>query len=155
MNRETDFARNRATEGEIAGHLLLCDATFVPPLSSRVEISAYAHKLSAYATRFEAWAEGALVGLVAIYCNDASLHLAYIASVSVLPGSQGAGIASQLMEQCIEYVREAGFESIELEVDSENGKALHMYARLAFVARSTPSRNVIMGLNLNESYRNE
>jgi ribosomal protein S18 acetylase RimI-like enzyme len=148
MNRETDFARNRATEGEIAGHLLLCDATFVPPLSSRVEISAYAHKLSAHAIRFEAWAEGSLVGLVAIYCNDASHRLAYITSVSVLPGSQGSGIASQLLEQCIAYVREAGFESIELEVDNENGKALHMYARHGFIARRKSSRNVIMGLNL-------
>jgi len=155
MNRETDFARNRATEEEIAGHLLLCDATFVPPLSSRVEISAYAHQLSAHAIRFEAWAEGALVALVAIYCNDASHHLAYITSVSVLPGSQGAGISSQLMEQCIEHVREAGFESIELEVDSENDKALHMYARHGFITRGKSSRNVIMGLNLSGSHWHE
>jgi ribosomal protein S18 acetylase RimI-like enzyme len=148
MNPRTDFYRNRATEGEIANHLLLCDATFVPPLTSRVEITKYAHKISACATRFEAWAEGSLVGLVAIYCNDTSHRFAYITSVSVLPGSQGSRIASHLMERCIGYLRKVGFEYVELEVDSENGKAIHMYNRHGFTAGKKRDRNVVMGLNL-------
>jgi GNAT superfamily N-acetyltransferase/2-polyprenyl-3-methyl-5-hydroxy-6-metoxy-1,4-benzoquinol methylase len=148
MNWKTEFCCNRATEGEIANHLSLCDANFVPPLSSRVEISEYAHKISVNATRFEAWVEGSLVGLVAVYCNDASHRFAYITSVSVLPGSQGSRIATFLTEQCIRYLRELGFECAELEVHKDNGKAIQLYERLGFIAGKSSGCNLVMGLNM-------
>jgi ribosomal protein S18 acetylase RimI-like enzyme len=148
MNEKADFCCNRATEGELANHLLLCDANFVPPLSSRVEISEYAHKIFVKAIRFEAWAEGSLVGLVAMYCNDTSHRFAYITTVSVLQGSQGNRIASRLMEQCLRYLREFGCEYVELEVDKENGRAIHMYGRHGFIASRSRGGTVVMGLNL-------
>ena len=83
MSGPIEYSLNQATEEEIANHLSRCDADFVPPLSGRVEISSYAHKIAGNATRFEAWAGGALVGLVAAYCNDSERRSAYITTVKI------------------------------------------------------------------------
>ena len=69
---------NKASEIEIAEHLTRCDTDFVPPLSGRVEINDYVQKIFGKATTFEAWSSGALVGLVATYCNDQEKRIAYI-----------------------------------------------------------------------------
>jgi ribosomal protein S18 acetylase RimI-like enzyme len=151
MNPNIEFCRDRATESEIANHLILCDASFVPALSSRVEISKYAHKICFTTTRFEAWAEGSLVGLVAAYCNDPSQRLAYITSVSVLQTFQGCRVALHLMERCIGYSREFGFECVELEVDSENQNAIRLYEKLGFALSKSSGRNVNMELKLGKN----
>ena len=147
MSGLVDFCLNHASEAEIAEHLLCCNSDFVPPLSGRVEISGYAHKIVAKATRFEAWAKGALVGLVASYCNDSARRAAYITSVSVLHGWQGRGIASRLIEQCIGHVKELGFEHIELEVDSENVGAVKLYEKMGFMINGVNGRTTNMHLN--------
>ena len=148
MSLKAEFCRNRATQEEIANHLSLCDANFVPPLSSRLEISEYAEKIFVHALRFEAWEEGSLVGLVAIYCNDTSRRSAYITSVSVLVGWQRNRVASHLIEQCLGYLRDSEFGCVELEVDTENGKAIDMYEKHGFTIGKSSGRTVVMGLNL-------
>jgi ribosomal protein S18 acetylase RimI-like enzyme/2-polyprenyl-3-methyl-5-hydroxy-6-metoxy-1,4-benzoquinol methylase len=147
MSELVEFCLNQATEAEIADHLLRCDADFVPPLSGRVEIDGYAHKIADKAMRFEAWAEGVLVGLVAAYCNDSERCAAYITSVSVLQGWKIRGIASRLMKQCIEHVKEQGFECIELEVDSQNISAAKLYEKMGFIMNRMNDRTAIMHLN--------
>ena len=57
----TEQRLNAATTQDIVDHLTLCDASFAPPLSRRVDISDYAAKLSAHAMRFEAWNDGQLL----------------------------------------------------------------------------------------------
>lgn len=153
MTGEVEFHRNRATEGEIANHLSACDATFVPPLSGRVEIPRYAQKLLLHATRFEAWADGSLVGLVAVYCNGPGRRFAYVTSVSVLPEERGRRIASGLMVRCTEYLRELGFERVELEVDRENEPAIRMYHRHGFIAGDGRGGNLVMHLTLEGDHR--
>jgi ribosomal protein S18 acetylase RimI-like enzyme len=148
MSWEAEFCENRASEEEIAKHLFLCDARFIPPLSSRIEIEGYAHKIFAKATRFEAWAEGSLIGLLAIYCNDSRSRLAYITNVSVLETPPGSRIASQLMERSIGYLRESDCGRVELEVDRENQRAIRLYERYGFVANKVNGRAIIMGLDL-------
>jgi len=150
MNCTPDFCRNRATKEEIEAHLVLCDDTFMPPLSKRVQISDYADKISTNALRFEAWTENLLVGLLAVYCNDTSNGFAYITSVSILPEFQGRRIASQLIRQGIDYLRVSGFEVLELEVDRGHGKAVRLYEEHGFIARRTTGRNLVMNLNLGE-----
>jgi len=88
MSKTLVFTSSQASEVEIAEHLAHCDADFLPPLSSRVEIVDYARKIVAQAARFEAWSGGRLVGLVAMYCNDQERQIAYITSVSVLSKRQ-------------------------------------------------------------------
>lgn len=147
MSGQIEFCLNKASEAEIADHLLRCDADFVPPLSGRVEISRYAHKIAGNATRFEAWAGGALVGLVAAYCNGSERRAAYITSVSVLQGWKGVGVASRLLERCIGHVKERGFERIELEVDGENVGAVRLYEKKSFIVNGVNGRATTMRLN--------
>src|SRR5262249_41382043 len=102
------FSSNRASEEQIAEHLSRCDESFVPPLSGRVEIADYAHKIADMATRFEAW-DGALVGLLAVYCNDHERGVAYVTSVSVLQQWRSRGIPASLVDRCIAHAKAAGF----------------------------------------------
>lgn len=139
---------SKADVAQIAAHLQACDAAFVPPLSGRVDIDAYARKIDDKAQRFEAWHDGELVGLVAAYCNAPDRSVAFVTSVSVLPDWQGRGIASHLLENCIGHIRELGFARIELEVDSGNGAARALYEKHGFIVGSTEGRSVIMTLDL-------
>jgi ribosomal protein S18 acetylase RimI-like enzyme len=149
MSWKAEFRRNRATEEQIAEHLVLCDARFVPPLSGRVEIKQYARKIYTQGMRFEAWAEGALIGLVAIYCNSLSQNQAYITNVSTLGAlPPGAHIATQLLEQGIGYLREYQFKRVDLEVDKGNNKAIRLYERHGFVTNATNGHTLLMRLEL-------
>jgi len=147
MNAKIEICLNRATEAEITGHLYCCDADFIPPLSGRVVISNYARKITEKATRFEVWADGALVGLVAVYYNDSEHRVAYITSVSVLRGWQGLGIASKLMERCIHYAKELSYERIALEVDRDNVAAIRLYMKKGFMWNGCVDRTVSMHLS--------
>lgn len=148
MNEKVFYCVNQSSADEITTHLLRADAAFVPVLSSRVSIPVYAQKLHARAVRFEAWMSGELVGLVATYCNQPNSGKAFLTSVSVQPESQGKGIASRLLGQCIEYVRGLGFCQIGLEVDQRSAPAVALYQRVGFRALSGSGSNVIMSMTL-------
>ncbi len=89
-------------------HLLRCDASFTPPLSSRVDLAAYAEKLVARARRWEAWAEGDLVGLVAVYADASVGGTGFVSNVSVDPPRRGTGVARQLLTDAIGLLRRSG-----------------------------------------------
>ena len=148
MNGAIMFRRGSADIAEITRHLKCCDEAFVPSLSARVGIGEYAAKLHALAERFEAWCGGALVGLVATYCNDPERKTAFVTSVSVESAWLGRGVARQLMGQCVEYARVQGFRRIELEVDAGNANAICLYEKIGFAAGRTDGRSVHMGLQL-------
>lgn len=153
MSAEIEYLSNQASAGQIAEHLLYCDAYFVPPLSGRVEISSYAQKMVDKATRFEAWASGTLAGLVAAYDNNQEKRIAYITSVSVLKEWTGQGIAERLMNQCVEYVKASGMWQIRLEVAAENTPAIKLYEKSGFVAGKTNTLFVTMDIHLKSGER--
>lgn len=132
MSAAVNYVENKASEAEIAEHLLRCDADFVPPLSKRLEINDYAKKIFAHATRFEAWSDNKLLGLVAAYYNDQKNRVAFITSVSVLREWAGKGIAAHLMNQCIEHAKKMGMLQIRLEVASNNRVAIKLYEKTGF-----------------------
>jgi len=142
-----EYLSNKATEAEIAEHLSCCDADFVPPLNGRVEIKDYAKKIANYATRFEAWSGSKLVGLVAAYCNDQEKRRAYITSVSVLREWTGKGIASRLLNQCIEHVKASGMRQVSLEVASGNTSAIKLYEKGDFIMDKANATFISMNLN--------
>lgn len=148
MSAAVEYLSNKASEAEIAEHLTRCDANFVPPLSTRVEIQVFAKKIADRATRFEAWTGGKLVGLVAVYCNDHVGRSAFITSVSVLPAWSGNGIATRLMDQCIEYSQALGMRQINLEVARGNDHAAKLYAKRGFATVKSNAQFVSMSLNL-------
>ena len=146
MNALMDIQRNHASQAQIADHLRACEASFVPPLGQRVEIDAYATKLEAHAERFETWASGELIGLLAVYCNDPARRVAFITNVSVTPQWKGRGIAARVLLACIDHVRQAGFERIELEVDLQNSAATTLYMKHGFAVAATGERTQTLQL---------
>lgn len=148
MSASVVLAENRADEAEIARHLKRCDRDFVPPLSARVAIDDYAHKIAVNAVRFEAWGGNELIGLVAAYCNDLDRRVAFITSVSVQSEWQGQGLASRLMERCIGYVQARGFKGVELEVDKENVAAIKLYEKAGFSGNGAEGRFMRLFLDI-------
>lgn len=132
MSNNIAYSVNRSNVIEIVAHLLHADTSFVPALSSRVDIQSYAQKLHHRAVRFEAWLGQELVGLAASYCNQPGGGKAFLTNVSVWPEYHGQGIAGHLMRQCIEHVRYLGFGAIELEVDQLNLSAVALYQKHGF-----------------------
>jgi GNAT superfamily N-acetyltransferase/2-polyprenyl-3-methyl-5-hydroxy-6-metoxy-1,4-benzoquinol methylase len=150
MSTVIEFRTGHSNQEQVAAHLRVCDGAFVPPLSSRVNVGDYAEKIAAKACRFEAWVNGGLAGLVAAYCNAQDKGKAFITSVSILPGWQGQGIASQLMEDCITYLRGRDFALVELEVTNDNTAAIALYRKHGFAASGTRGPSIVMTLDLDK-----
>lgn len=146
MNAPITYRLNKASALQITEHLARCDADFVPPLSGRVMIEAYAQRIADNTMRFEAWSGGTLIGLVAAYCNDEEMRIAYITSVSVLRAWTGKGIAARLTSRCIKYVTVAGFHQIRLKVASDNIPAIRLYEKNGFVVAQANEPFVTMSL---------
>lgn len=153
MTETPDFYVDRASVAEIAGHLAICDAHFIPPLRQRVDIATYAEKIASSAKRFEAWSDGCLVGLVAMYCNDFVQRCAYITSVSLLPAWFGRGVASCLLKQSIVCARESGVLRVSLAVAASNEAAITLYTRQGFVPDQGGGEVLTMNLNLQTGER--
>ena len=155
MSTTIEYLSNKASEMEIAEHLLRCDADFVPPLSGRVKINDYAKKIAGKAKRFEAWSDDTLVALVAAYCNDLEKGIVYITSVSVLKEWMGRGMAARLMSQCVEYAKSSGMRQISLEVASANLPAIRLYEKIGFVTGKANPPFVSMDLYLKSAKKHE
>lgn len=128
--------------------LRTCDAAFVPPLSARVDVNAYARKLAAHARLFEAWDGGQLAGLLAMYCNDTAGGKAFITSVSVAPGYARRGIAGSLLRQAVAAARAAGMRVLALETGAGNAAALALYRKYGFTLTEQVSDMVHLTLDL-------
>ena len=148
MIAKPSYYINKSNALEITEHLRRCNSQFVPPLTVRVNIDQYAIKIFDNAVRFEAMNQEKLLGLVAIYCNDEMKSLAYITSVSVNQELQGMGIASDLVDAGIEYVKSIGFKIIELTVDSKNIKAINLYRKKRFLMHENNSDVIVMRLEI-------
>jgi ribosomal protein S18 acetylase RimI-like enzyme len=145
------YGVNQASAAQLLTHLHACDADFSPALSTRVHMGRYAEKISQNAVRFEAWAAGELVGLVAMYCNDHSTGVAFITHVSVLPTWHGQGIASLLIAQSIQYAWASGMKRIKLSVHRGNGPALALYRKLGFAEEGSETSDTEIRLCLNQA----
>lgn len=127
-----NYQINKATEGEIALHLKRNSDAFLPALDSTVNIAEYAKKIAALSMRFEAWDEQKLIGLVACYFNDENRKNGFITNVSLDKEYGKQGIASKLIENCIEYAKAEMFQNILLEVNVNNSQAIKLYENYGF-----------------------
>ncbi len=128
----TLFRTDSATVDELVAHLEECDDAFVPPLSERVAIPDYAIKLAERATRFEAWSDGRLVGLVATYWPQSPEGPAFITNVSLSADSRGHGLATTLLERCAAAAQERAISHVRLEVERDNARAIRLYTAMRF-----------------------
>jgi N-acetylglutamate synthase-like GNAT family acetyltransferase len=127
------YHTQRANINDLSVHLKQCDSTFIPALSSRLDIDEYARKIIDNAQTIEAWMNNDLIGVVAVYCNSHNQKTAFITNVSVKPGWQGKGIATRLLTYSILNVKKLGFAKIELEVDEKNKIAIALYSKHGFI----------------------
>jgi ribosomal protein S18 acetylase RimI-like enzyme len=148
MSAAVELLLNKAPAAQISDHLRSSDADFVLHLSGRVNIDDYAQKIVSNATRFEAWSNGTLVGLVAAYCNDRETRVAHITNVSVPDEWTGKGIAASLIDRCVAHAKVAGMRQIDLEVAADNLPAVKLYEKCGFVAGNLNEPFVHMTLNL-------
>jgi ribosomal protein S18 acetylase RimI-like enzyme len=138
------YARNTATFQQVVDHLRECDPDFVPRLSDRVDIVEYARKIHRFSERFEAWSDGALVGLVAAYAGTRFNGTCFITDVSVIPKFKHNGIASRLLGECVKYADSAGFAEVRLEVAIGNQAAVRLYEKSGFSVESQDVTSMIM-----------
>jgi ribosomal protein S18 acetylase RimI-like enzyme len=151
MSREgIEFREGTVTQEEIWAHLERCDENFSPRLSCKVDIEDYSKKISAKAQTFEAWSGDTLVGLVAAYLNDRGARRGFITNVSVVKAFMGRGIASALLDRCLDRSRQEGMEAIGLEVSMENREAIRFYEKLGFSELERKGETVLMRLTISE-----
>ena len=112
VKEKITYKTKKANKKEIYLHLIQCNDEFIPKLDTRVNIEEYSNKIEQFAITFEAWNNEQLVGMIATYLNQEN-ELGFITNVSVLKDYMGAGIASKLLEMCINYVANKNFNSLQ------------------------------------------
>lgn len=81
-----------------------------------------------------AFADGELVGSAGIGMirdRDKTRHRAEL-GISIIKPYWGLGIGRELVSACIEMARQAGYLQLELEVVSDNARAVALYEKLGF-----------------------
>jgi 2-polyprenyl-3-methyl-5-hydroxy-6-metoxy-1,4-benzoquinol methylase len=132
---------------EVFNHLNDCSGSFLPILSSYVNIEDYSKKLFYKASRIEAYSENKLIGLIGIYINSDN---SFITNFSILPEFQGIGISKLLLSECILHLRKLFITKITLEVKIVNKKAINFYNKSGFKLTKTNTDNYVMELNIRD-----
>jgi len=145
------YRQSTASADDIHSHLILCSEWFDPPLDSRVDLAVYAEKLFQRSKTFEAWIDGQLRGLVAVYVNSESDQFtAFVSSVSVEREYMGRGIAKILMQCFHRYAREIGVHSIDLEVSANSPNAIGLYKTMGYEAVKQENAIITMTMHFEE-----
>ena len=145
-----EFRINESTSEQIREHLIECSESFIPALSSYVEIESYSTKLHRMSTRIEAYENLKMIGLIALYEQNEP----FITNVSVCPDFIGTGLSQKLLENCISYINSTGHKTLTLEVKKENSRALNFYKKNRFRVIEDKKNSYIMKMN-NSDYDKE
>lgn len=143
-----EYRQGTASVDDIHAHLAACSARHRPALAPRIDLPEYAQKIFRNAVTFEAWAGGALVGLVAAYLNDTAGRTGYVTNVSVTAEHAGRGVASRLMQACVARAAATGMRSLALEVGTANAAAIALYRKLGFAVSGDNGDFTTMRLSL-------
>ena len=144
------YTEGMASEQEIYSHLMKCNESFITNLAKRVNLEEYSKKIFEKAVTFEAWSGDTLVGLVAAYFNDPDGQVGYITNVSTIRTYMGKGIASELMNMCIQYAKQYNVKEIKLEVCKDNNPAIHLYKEFGFMDYKNKDDFMLMKLGVSK-----
>ncbi|MDO6390230.1 GNAT family N-acetyltransferase [Pontibacter sp. BT731] len=109
------------------------DKSYIPKISSQVNLSDYCDKLISKATVFVANINKKDVGLLAIYLNNIEAKTAFISSIGVLTEYRKYKVGQLLIELAITHTKNKEFYSISLEVNRQNIRAIRFYEKNNFV----------------------
>lgn len=123
---------NLVTEEEVYNHLLRCNDSFKPHLSTYVDIKKYSNKITNKSLLFKNYDKNhILIGLIAIYDNE-SVKEGYLTNFSIDPTYIGKGVGTFLLNECVEYFKSLNYNLIRLEVFNVNDRALKFYKSKGF-----------------------
>jgi ribosomal protein S18 acetylase RimI-like enzyme len=115
------------------------DHDFNPPLSSKVNLEEYVEKITQQAKLVIRYTtEREIIGLAVLYCNDLKDLKAYVSLVAVASSQRAKGYAKDMMQEAIDHVRRAGFDSVGIHTN--NPHAVSLYKNLGFVIISGSDR---------------
>ena len=99
---------------DFASFMREVDGDFVPPLSERVDLDAYATKLLDPAVNIVAVSDRGtpIQGAVSFYCDPAQYDSVHLSFLAVGPGLREQGCAHELMLRCSDYALSAGMSAV-------------------------------------------
>lgn len=92
-----------------------------------------------------AWDGNHLVGTASLQPLPRRMHHRAELGISVIKAYWGRGIGSQLLEQVIAYAKAHGIELLNLDVRSDNVRAIHLYEKYGFCSIGTSPAYVKIG----------
>ena len=81
---------------------------------------------------FFAWRDGEIVGDVSLSGMPRRMNHRAELGITVLKSEWNKGLGSRLLKMAIEYAKSHGIEIINLEVRSDNFRAIHVYEKFGF-----------------------
>jgi D-cysteine desulfhydrase len=120
------------------------------PLSNRMDLDAYASKLSMQAEIAYAMRGEEVVGFLALYANDQETQCAYISILAVQPQQQGQGIGKTMLSRALALARQRGMKAVDLEVNADNKTAQRLYLSFGFRVRDREDTRWQMRLRLSD-----
>lgn len=124
------YSYGKLTFEEVRTFLLETDNEFPIPLSSRVDIDAYARKLSGFSEFSLCWDGEEIVGMISCYTNCPPLG--YITNACVRKQYQAQKVFSKLFRELLIQAKERGILRFQLEVDVDNDNARRIYEHYGF-----------------------
>lgn len=87
---------------------------------------------SADRVQYLAWADGEIIGTASLMRNGGRMRHRGEFGVSLRRAWWGCGAASALTERVLDFARANGFEQVNLEVRSDNKRAIRLYEKYGF-----------------------
>ena len=130
-----EFSYGKLSFEEVRRFLMETDQEFLTPLSTHINIDAYAKKLSLYSDFSICRDDKSIVGMISCYTNQPPMG--YISNVCVKKQYQDQRVFSRLYRTLLHQVELRGISIIRLEVDSRNEKAQSVYRHFGFNSLET------------------
>lgn len=124
--------RGRPTKEFVKQYVLKYDNDFYEPLSERVDIDAFAKKVSSYETLFVLFCDKRPVGLIASYFYEPTTKIGFITLVHTQNEYRGRHFAMYLLDAVKKYTESIGFNGIDLMVYQDNMSAFNLYSHNGF-----------------------
>lgn len=126
-----EWVKGLEQEKRIYDFLMVTEKDFIPRLSGRVEIGAYAKKLSLYAETIFVSVNGTDIAACSLYCDT---EVAYISSFAVRKEYGRCGVGTAMMKEVKLFCKRMKCEKIRLEVFGANRRAVSFYQKEGFEA---------------------
>ncbi len=130
----------KKTEEEILLLLKFLNDSYLPTLTSQVDLTEYARKLYKNAEILYLNVDNKNIGILAYYLTTSGC---YITSLGVYKFYHGSGFGNILFNHFLKLIKEKSIREITLEVHNTNQKAKNFYLKHGFFFIDIQGENVI------------